>query len=255
MERLDKILSNAKLGSRKEVRQLIKTGRIRVDGEIAEDPAAAYDPEKNKFYLNGAPVDTRKFIYLILNKPAGFLSATEDLHDPVVLDLIALRHRMFEPFPVGRLDKDTEGLLLLTNDGTLNHQLISPRWHVDKVYEARLRDPAEENYHKKLLKGIVLDDDYRCLPALMKVISDDGRLVHLTIQEGKFHQVKRMFEALGNRVEDLTRIAFGPLQLPEDLPRGEYRELTGEELDLLRQSVRKKSQPLSADETIGNDQE
>ena len=248
MERLDKILANAKIGSRKEVRLLIKDGRIRVDDEIAKDHGARYDREQNKFYLDGALVDTREFIYLILNKPEGYLSATEDAYGPVVIDLLQLKHQAFDPFPVGRLDKDTKGLLLLTNDGVLNHKLISPRWHINKVYRAKLRDPAEENYHKKLLKGIVLDDDYRCLPALMEVLSEDGTEVELTIQEGKFHQVKRMFEALGNKVLDLTRIGFGPLDLPKDLALGEYRELRDEELELLRQAVKKKAEPLKIDE-------
>lgn len=245
MERLDKILANAKVGSRKEVRLLIKAGRIRVDDEIAKDHGARYDREKNKFYLDGAPVDTREFIYLILNKPEGYLSATEDPYDSVVIDLLQQKHQVFDPFPVGRLDKDTKGLLLLTNDGVLNHKLISPRWHINKVYRVKLRDPAEESYHKKLLKGVVLDDDYRCLPALMEVISNDGKEVELTIQEGKFHQVKRMFEALGNKVVDLTRISFGPLDLPEDLALGEYRELSAEELELLHGAVQKKAEPLA----------
>lgn len=245
MERLDKVLGNARIGTRKEVRQLIKAGRISVDDEICKDPARHVDAEAQAFRLDGEIIDTRRFIYLILNKPEGVLSATEDSRDPVVIDLLSARHRAFEPFPVGRLDKDTKGLLLLTNDGTLNHQLISPRWHVNKVYVAKLRDPAPDGYHDKLRQGIIIDDGYQCMPALLEILSEDGRTVQLTIQEGKFHQVKRMFEALDNFVEDLTRIAFGPITLPEDLPRGEYRELTKEEIDLLKNSVSQKAQPLS----------
>lgn len=247
MERLDKILGNARVGSRKDVRQLIKDGRVRVDGQIIKDAAAHFDPETQEFRLDGEILDTRKFIYLILNKPAGYLSATEDNRDLVVIDLLSQRHQAFEPFPVGRLDKDTTGLLLLTNDGTLNHQLISPRWHVNKVYVATLRDPASEEYHGPLAKGITLEDGYVCMPARMEILSEDHRMVQLTIQEGKFHQVKRMFEALGNEVVELTRIAFGPIELPQDLPRGEYRELTEEEIRLLKESVSQKARPLNSD--------
>lgn len=245
MERLDKILANARVGSRKDVRQLIRDGRVRVDGQIIKDAGVHCDPETQEFRLDGEILDTRKFIYLILNKPAGYLSATEDNWDPVVIDLLSQRHQAFEPFPVGRLDKDTTGLLLLTNDGTLNHQLISPRWHVNKVYVATLRDPASEEYHAPLATGVTLEDGYVCMPARMEILSEDHLTVQLTIQEGKFHQVKRMFEALGNEVEELTRIAFGPIELPQDLPRGEYRELTGDEITRLKASVTQKSQPLS----------
>ena len=247
MERLDKILGNARIGSRKEVRQLIKDGRVRVDGQIVKDAAAHCDPETQEFSLDGEVLDTRKFIYLILNKPEGYLSATEDNRDSVVIDLLSQRHQAFEPFPVGRLDKDTKGLLLLTNDGTLNHQLISPRWHVNKVYVAILRDPASEDYYAPLAQGVTLEDGYVCMPALLEILSEDCRTVQLTIQEGKFHQVKRMFEALGNEVVDLTRIAFGPIALPDDLPRGQYRELTAVEISSLKEAVSHKAKPLQTD--------
>ena len=240
MERLDKILSNARIGSRKEVTALIKAGRVMVNDSVVKQPASKFDPEQDQFDLDGLPVDTRKFIYLILNKPAGYLSATEDNHDPVVVDLLGLMHQAFAPFPVGSLDKDTRGLLLLTNDGELNHKLISPRWQVDKVYVAELRDPAEEKYPDKFQKGIVLDDGYRCLPGRIRILSEDKKTVEVTIQEGKFHQVKRMFEALGNKVTDLQRIAFGPLTLPKELSFGEYRELNEGELNSLFQEVAKK---------------
>lgn len=244
MERLDKILANARLGSRRQVRDFIKAGRVRVGDAIAKDPSAAFHPEQDAFFLDGEPVDTRKFIYLILNKPDGYLSATEDIKDPVVIDLLSERHRAFSPFPVGRLDKDTTGLLLLTNDGTLNHQLISPRWHVNKVYVARLRDPAQEDYAQRFARGIILEDGYICLPAGFRLLDEEGTTAELTIQEGKFHQVKRMFEALGNQVTALERVRFGPLDLPVDLARGAYRELTSEELDQLMDAVRQKNRPL-----------
>lgn len=239
LERLDKILSNARIGSRKEVTALIKAGRITVNATVVTKPAAKFHPDQATFYFDGLPVDPRKFIYLMLNKPAGYLSATEDAYDPIVTDLISSQHRAFDPFPVGRLDKDTTGLLLLTNDGELNHKLISPRWKVDKVYVAELRDPSEKKYRDKFRKGIVLDDGYRTLPGEIRILSEDQRVVEVTIQEGKFHQVKRMFEALGNKVTRLERIQFGPLSLPDDLEVGDYRELKQTEEQALFQEVAK----------------
>ena len=245
MERLDKIMANARLGSRKEVTQYIKAGRIKVGNTIIKDPSKKFDAEEDKFYLDDEIVDTRKFIYLILNKPEGYLSATEDNYDPVVTDLLAQKHQAFGPFPIGRLDKDTRGLLLLTNDGELNHKLISPRWHVDKVYIAKLREPAGDKYENRFLKGVVLDDGYRCMPAEFKVLSQDRKTVEVTIQEGKFHQVKRMFETLGNKVVDLERIRFGPLGIPSELKLGEYRELTRGELNELLETVQTKPKDTS----------
>lgn len=245
MERLDKILANARLGSRKEVTQFIKAGRIKVGDLVIKDPSQKFDSEEDTFYLDHEIVDTRKYIYLILNKPEGYLSATEDNYDPVVTDLLARKHQAFGPFPIGRLDKDTRGLLLLTNDGELNHKLISPRWHVDKVYIAKLRDPAGDKYQNRFLKGVVLDDGYRCMPAEFKVLSQDRKTVEVTIQEGKFHQVKRMFETLGNKVVDLERIRFGPLGIPSELKLGEYRELTRGELNELLETVQTKPKDTS----------
>ncbi len=230
MERLDKILANARLGSRKEVTQFIKAGRIKVGDQVIKDPSQKFIYDEDRFYLDDEPLDTRRFIYLIMNKPEGYLSATEDNYDPVVIDLLEQRHQAFSPFTVGRLDKDTRGLLLLTNDGDLNHKLISPRWHVDKVYIAKLRDPAGDKYENRFLKGVVLDDGYRCLPAEFKILSEDRKTIQLTIQEGKFHQVKRMFETLENKVVDLQRIRFRPIDLPPELKLGEYCEITATEL-------------------------
>ncbi len=174
-----------------------------------------------------------------MNKPAGVVSATFDNYDETVVDLLEYEHRIFDPFPVGRLDKDTVGFLLLTNDGELNHRLISPKWHVDKVYYAKIDKKVDDKDIKAFEKGVVLDDGYKCLPAKLEIIraAEDGSEVLVTLQEGKFHQVKRMFESVSKKVTYLKRIAFGPLKLDEDLEEGEYRELTEEELVQLKEAT------------------
>ena len=172
----------------------------------------------------------------MMNKPDGVVSATFDNRDETVVDLLEVEHQVFNPFPVGRLDKDTVGLLLLTNDGELNHRLISPKWKVDKVYFAKIDKKVTEEDIKKFKKGITLDDGYLCKEAKLEILTatDEGSEVEVTIQEGKFHQVKRMFEAVGKNVVYLKRIEFGTLKLDEELEEGEYRELTDEELAILR---------------------
>jgi 16S rRNA pseudouridine516 synthase len=171
-----------------------------------------------------------------MNKPDGVISATHDKKDETVIDLLELNHQVFEPFPIGRLDKDTVGLLLLTNDGELNHRLIAPKWHVDKVYYAKIDKRVDEKDIIAFEKGITLDDGYKCLEAKLEILTsnDEGSEIKLTIQEGKFHQVKRMFEAVGKKVIYLKREEFGGLILDPELQEGEYRELTDEELTLLR---------------------
>jgi 16S rRNA pseudouridine516 synthase len=171
-----------------------------------------------------------------MNKPDGVISATYDNRDETVVDLLEVEHQVFEPFPVGRLDKDTVGLLLLTNDGELNHRLISPKWKVDKVYFAKIDKEVTEADIKAFQKGITLDDGYVCKEAKLEIqsASEEGSEVLVTIQEGKFHQVKRMFEAVGKKVVYLKRIEFGTLKLDEDLEEGEYRELTEKEIAILK---------------------
>lgn len=236
MERLDKVLSNLGYGSRKEIKSMVKDGIVKIDGKVVKDSALSIDPEKNEIYIGDEKVLYRKFIYLMMNKPAGVVSATFDNYDKTVIDLLDVEHAVFEPFPVGRLDKDTVGFLLLTNDGELNHRLISPKWHVDKLYYARIDKPVGEEDVKAFKEGITLDDGYKCLPAGLEIINSgqDGTEVHVTLQEGKFHQVKRMFESLGKKVVYLKRAAFGPLTLDESLEEGEYRELSEEELNKLK---------------------
>lgn len=236
MERLDKVLSNLGYGSRKEIKSMVKDGIVKIDGKVVKDSALSIDPEKNEIYIGDEKVLYRKFIYLMMNKPAGVVSATFDNYDKTVIDLLDVEHAVFEPFPVGRLDKDTVGFLLLTNDGELNHRLISPKWHVDKLYYARIDKPVGEEDVKAFKEGITLDDGYKCLPAGLEIINsgEDGAEVHVTLQEGKFHQVKRMFQSLDKKVVYLKRAAFGPLTLDESLEEGEYRELSEEELNKLK---------------------
>ncbi|MFL0167790.1 MULTISPECIES: pseudouridine synthase [Clostridium] len=236
MERLDKIISNLGYGSRKDVKSFAKKGIIEVDGLVVKDSAMLVDPEKSVIKINGEEVLYRKYIYLMMNKPDGVISATHDNRDETVIDLLNLEHQVFNPFPIGRLDKDTVGLLLLTNDGELNHRLISPKWHVDKVYYAKIDKSVDEKDIKAFKDGITLDDGYKCLEANLEILSssNDGSEIRLTIQEGKFHQVKRMFEAVGKKVTYLKREEFGGLLLDPDLEEGEYRELTDEELSLLK---------------------
>ncbi|WP_426349719.1 pseudouridine synthase [Alloiococcus sp. CFN-8] len=236
MERLDKVLANLGYGSRKEIKALVKKGLVTVDGQLVKDSALQLDPEKANIIVNGEAVFYRKFIYLMMNKPDGVVSATFDKYDETVVDLLHPDHGVFQPFPVGRLDKDTVGLLLLTNDGELNHRLISPKWHVDKVYYAHIDKIVDDKDVKACLQGVVLDDGYKCMPGILEILetSEEGSKIKLTIQEGKYHQVKRMFESLGKKVTYLKRISFGGLDLDEDLEEGEYRELTEEELNILK---------------------
>lgn len=235
MERLDKILGNLGYGSRKEVKFSCKNGEVVVDGEVVKDSSTKVDPEIAVIEVNGERVMYRKYVYLLLNKPAGVVSATFDNYDETVIDLLDPEYQVFEPFPVGRLDKDTVGFLLLTNDGALNHKLIAPKNHVDKVYYAEIDKPVNEKDIESFRKGIVIDDGYKCMPGKLEIISstEDGSEVLVTIQEGKFHQVKRMFEALDKSVVYLKRVKFGPMELDETLEEGEYRELTKEEIEAL----------------------
>ena len=236
MERLDKIISNLGYGSRKDIKALVKKGLVKVDGEVVKDNGVLIDPEKSVININGEDLFYREYIYLMMNKPDGVISATYDNREETVIDLLEVEHQVFNPFPVGRLDKDTVGLLLLTNDGELNHRLISPKWHVDKVYYAKIDKAVDEKDVEAFKNGITLDDGYKCKEGKLEIInsSNEGAEVMVTIQEGKYHQVKRMFEALGKTVVYLKRTEFGGLPLDQELEEGEYRELTEDELALLK---------------------
>jgi len=237
MERIDKILSNLGHGTRKEVKALLKKGQVEIDGVIASDSAMKVDPDKAVIKVSGEEINYRKYIYLIMNKPSGVVSATVDKNDETVIDLIDHEYRAFNPFPIGRLDKDTVGLLLITNDGELNHKLIAPKNHVDKVYYAEINKFIDAGNVDTFRKGVVIDDGYKCMPAILDVINADenGSEVMVTIQEGKFHQVKRMFESIDKKVVFLRRVSFGPLKLDENLGEGQCRELSEQEINLLKE--------------------
>ncbi len=234
--RLDKLLSNMGYGSRKEVRQLLKKGAVRVNTETVKDAALHIDIDKDEVTILGEKVVYKEFIYLMMNKPQGVLSATEDLRDRTVIDLLDAEFRHFEPFPVGRLDKDTEGFLLLTNDGKLAHNLLSPKKGVPKTYFAHVEGIVTEEDVERLAEGVILDDGYETKPGRLVILkSAPVSEIELTITEGKFHQVKRMFEAVGKKVVYLKRLSMGPLSLDEGLDLGAYRELTEEEIALLEE--------------------
>lgn len=230
-KRLDKILANLGYGTRKEVKKLVKDGAIEVDGIPARDPGMHVDPETQDIKVNGVSINYRKYIYIMMNKPAGVISATEDLREKTVLDLIPDEYFIFQPSPVGRLDKDTVGLLLLTNDGQLAHRLLSPKNHVPKVYYAKIQGKVTQEDVQAFKEGVVLDDGYKSMAANLHIIeSGDVSTIEVEIFEGKYHQVKRMFQSLGKKVIFLKRLSMGPLKLDESLKPGESRELTKDEL-------------------------
>ena len=232
IERLDKVLANLGYGTRKEVKALVKSKVVEVDGVVAKSSDMKLDPEVSVITVDGEEVRYRKYIYLMMNKPQGYISATWDKKLPTVLDLVPEEYQHFEPFPVGRLDIDTEGLCLITNDGQLAHRLLSPVSHIPKIYTAQINMPVTKEDIEAFKKGITLDDGYLCKPALLEMM-DDATSVRVTITEGKFHQVKRMFEACGKKVLYLKRIAMNQLLLDGNLDLGEVRELTNEEILLL----------------------
>ncbi|WP_078414080.1 pseudouridine synthase [Priestia abyssalis] len=233
--RIDKLLANVGYGSRKEVKGLLKSGAVKVDETVVKDPKIHVNPAEQEVTVHGELVSYREFVYLMMNKPQGVISATEDSYQKTVVDLLELEDAVYEPFPVGRLDKDTEGFLLLTNDGQLSHRLLSPKKHVPKTYFAHINSPVTEEDAEAFRQGVELDDGYRTKPAELTILSS-GHIseIELTIVEGKFHQVKRMFEAVGKKVTYLKRISMGPLDLDESLELGEYRELTDEEIEALQ---------------------
>ena len=234
--RLDKLLSNMGFGSRKEIKTLVRSGAVKVGGKPAADPGMAVDPENEDeaVTVNGAAVSYRPFVYIMMNKPAGVISATEDAHGmECAVDLVGEEYSMYELKPAGRLDRDTEGFLLLTNDGNYIHDVISPKKHVFKEYYAELAGVAGEADAGKVARGLKLSDGTECLPGKMEILRADPpagtSAVRLCIREGRFHQVKRMMQALGHEVTYLKRLAIGGVRLDGALAPGEYRELTEDE--------------------------
>lgn len=234
MERLDKLLSSTGHWSRKEVKELIKQGRVSVDGIKAGKPEEKCDPARAEVRVDGKLVDCAPFVYLMLHKPAGLLSATEDKKQKTVIDLLPEHLRRRGLFPVGRLDKDTEGLLVLTDDGALAHELLSPKKHVDKVYYAEVEGVLDQGDVTALKDGMTLADGLECLPAGLEIL-EGGSRCHVTLREGKYHQVKRMLAARGKPVQYLKRLSMGGLKLDEGLEKGGWRPLTAAELTALQQ--------------------
>ncbi|WP_422485299.1 pseudouridine synthase [Gudongella sp. DL1XJH-153] len=233
-ERLDKVLANMGVGTRKEVKEMIKAGMVTINGNIVKAADFKVNVEEDEIICGGQMIRYREFVYLMMNKPHGMVSSTDDPRDSTVIELLDDFYKNFRPFPVGRLDKDTEGLLLITNDGKLAHDLLSPKKKVGKTYYATIDGALEEEHVEIFKKGILLEDGYTTLPAELKILSSGViSVAEITIQEGKYHQVKRMIGALGMRVSYLKRIRMGPISLDESLEPGQYRELTEEEITSL----------------------
>lgn len=231
MERLDKLLAGTGKWSRREVKALVRQGLVRVDGRLAASAEDKLDPAAAIITVAGETISLCRFTYVMLHKPAGVLTATEDRKQPTVLDLLPPELRRIGLAPVGRLDKDTEGLLLLTNDGELAHRLLSPKYHVDKRYFARVDGELSAADAEAFARGMTLGDGLECLPAGLEVLPD--RVCIVTLREGKFHQVKRMLAARGAPVLYLKRLSMGPLTLDDSLAAGAYRLLRAEEISAL----------------------
>ena len=233
LERLDKILSSTGRWSRKEIKDMVRHGRVRADGMTVAKPEDKFDPAAAHIQVDGQRVDCAPFVYVLMHKPAGLLSATRDPKQKTVLDLLPEHLRRRGLFPVGRLDKDTTGLLLLTDDGPLGHELLSPKKHVDKVYLAQVEGRVDQSDVAALAAGMVLGDGLHCLPAGLQPLGD-GSSCLVTLREGKYHQVKRMLAARGKPVTALHRLSMGPLKLEEKLKPGQWRTLTENEIAALR---------------------
>ena len=231
MERLDKLLAGTGKWSRRQVKALVRQGLVRVDGRLAASAEDKLDPAAAIITVAGETISLCRFTYVMLHKPAGVLTATEDRKQPTVLDLLPPELRRIGLAPVGRLDKDTEGLLLLTNDGELAHRLLSPKYHVDKRYLARVDGELSAADAEAFARGMTLGDGLECLPAGLEVLPD--RVCIVTLREGKFHQVKRMLAARGAPVLYLKRLSMGPLTLDDSLAAGAYRLLRAEEISAL----------------------
>lgn len=232
--RLDKFLSNHGFGTRKEVKLLVKRGAVKINNILVKKADIKLVPDKDTVTVYDEAVTYEPFVYIMLNKPAGYISSTKDYKDETVLELIdGFDH--YDLHPVGRLDKDTEGLLILTNDGQFSHDVLSPKKHVDKTYYARVEGYVTDETVALFKAGVTLDDGYEAMPAELQIISaGDISEIELIIQEGKFHQVKRMFKAVGMTVIYLKRIQMGGLPLDESLKPGAYRKLTLEEINFVK---------------------
>ncbi|MBM6958292.1 pseudouridine synthase [Lactobacillus gallinarum] len=235
--RIDKYLANMNVGSRKGVHVLIKKGIITVNGDVVKTPKQQVK-ESDEVLVDGQEVNYQKYHYFLMNKPKGVLSATEDRSQRTVISLLKPQDQYQGITPVGRLDKDTTGLLLLINDGQLNHELLAPNKHVDKIYRAKIAGVADEDIVKTFASGMTLGDGTKLKPAKLTVLKQDtehdSSEIEIKIREGKYHQIKRMFGAVGMKVVELERISMGNLKLPEDLKRGNYIELSLDEVNKIK---------------------
>ena len=231
MERLDKRLAATGVWSRKEARDLIRAGRVTVEGQVCRRPEDKVE-KTAAVLVDGQPLEGGGPVYIMLHKPAGLVSATEDAREKTVLSLLPERYQRLGLFPAGRLDKDTEGLVLLTNDGPLAHRLLAPKSHVDKVYYVEVDGVLDEADCAAVRQGVELADGYLCLPGELELF-DGGKAAHITLHEGKYHQIKRMMASRGKPVTYLKRLKFGPLALDETLPKGGWRVLNDEEIQAL----------------------
>ena len=227
MERIDKLIASQGQYSRKEVKALIAKERVAVDGTPVKSSSDKADPAVMQITIDGKPLDFKRHVYLMLNKPQGYVSATEDRDHQTVLELVPEAYRGRDLFPAGRLDRDTTGLMIITDDGALAHNILAPKKHVPKLYRVELDIPVTEEMRERFLAGVVLNDGVCKAADLTKI---DTRIALVTLREGRYHQIKRMFGCCGAAVVALKRLGMGKLYLPEDLAEGECRELTAEEL-------------------------
>lgn len=235
MMRLDKFLCETGFGTRSQVKEMLKKGQVTVNGVAAKKPEQKIDEHKDQITCQGKIASYEKYVYYMLHKPAGVVSATEDKREKTVLDLLKSEDRRDGIFPVGRLDKDTEGFLLLTDDGDLAHRLLSPRKHVDKTYYAKIAGSVTEAHIERFREGLDIGDEKKTLPAMLEILASKTETseIRITIHEGRFHQVKRMFEAVGCKVIYLKRLSMGAVALDETLAPGDYRPLNEKERELL----------------------
>ncbi len=233
IQRLDKIISSQMNISRNDARNMIKSGLVSVDGKVSSDIGGKFDAEKVNITVNGKEISYKEYIYIMMNKPAGVVSATRDPKIKTVIDIVPENLKRKNLFPAGRLDRDTVGFMLITDDGDFAHRILAPSKHVPKTYIAHLRDKLSEESRQILENGAVLSDGTECMDATVRMLDESLKIAEITIREGKYHQIKRMFASVGNEVVFLKRISMGNLHLDENLREGECREITEKELSMI----------------------
>ena len=234
MERIDKIIASQGKYSRSEVKTLIAKKKVTLNGEVIKSSSVKADPNTAVIVVNGEELNFKKFVYLMLNKPKGYVSATEDRDHQTVLELVPMEFEGRDLFPAGRLDRDTTGLMIITDDGQMAHNILSPKKHVQKIYHVELDIPVTEEMAKGFEDGVELNDGV-CKEASLEITGE--KTCFVTLKEGRYHQIKRMFGCYGAKVVELHRVCMGNLKLPEDLEEGQCRELTDDELKLLQQQL------------------